>query len=51
MKIKLNLSTVLIVGAIYFLFLRRPRESSNLDYLGYSQGVGGVVVDGTTEWA
>lgn len=51
MKVKLNLSTVLIVGAIYFLFLRRPRENVSLDYLGYSQGNQGVVVDGTTEWA
>lgn len=24
MNIKLNLSTILIVGAVYFLFIRRP---------------------------
>ena len=47
MKIKLNLSTVLIVGAIYFLFLRRPKQDSNLDYLANQ----GIVVENSTEWA
>ena len=52
MKIKLNLSTVLIVGAIYFLLLRRPRQQgASMDYLGYSQGGIGVPIDGATEWA
>ena len=27
MNIKLNLSTILIVGAVYFLFIRKPSSS------------------------